>query len=99
MIRLNLGLYRKNIAVQRHDSHQRNCNRLTPGVDVGTRDLFEKELFALQVTRQLKQQNTRVLVEWKNTDTGMNWEMLSEETIPSNISKTLVCLKRTLSFQ
>jgi hypothetical protein len=88
-----------NIAVQRHDSHQRNCNRLTPGVNVVTRELFENELFALQVMRQLKQQSTPVLVEWKNTNTGMNWEMLSEETIPSNISETLVCLKRTLSFQ
>jgi len=55
-----MGLYRVIIAVQRDDSYQRNCNRLTPGVNVVTRDLFENELFALQVKRQLKQQNTRV---------------------------------------
>jgi hypothetical protein len=55
-----MGLYRMIIAVQRHNSHQRNCNRLKPGVNDVTRDLFEKGLFSLQVMRQLKQQNTPV---------------------------------------
>jgi len=46
-----MGMYRVIIAVQRDDSQQRNCNRLTPGVNVVTRDLFEKKIFALQVKR------------------------------------------------
>jgi len=87
------------IAAQRDDSLQSNCNGPTPGINVATRDLFENELFALQVMSQLKQQITRILVEWPNTDTGQNWEMLSEETILSNISKTLVCKKRIVSVQ
>jgi hypothetical protein len=35
----------------------------------------------LQVERQLNHQNTRILVEWQNLDTGQDWEMLSEETM------------------
>jgi len=50
-------------AAQRDDSHQSNCNGLTPGFNVVTRDLFENKLFALQVMGHLEQQNTRVLVE------------------------------------
>ena len=50
-------------AAQRDDSHQSNCNYLKSGVNVVARDLVEKEMFALQVMRQLRQQNTRVLVE------------------------------------
>jgi hypothetical protein len=86
-----MGLYRMIIPVQRDDSHHRNCNRLTPCVNIATSDLFEKEMFALQVNVHLEQQITRVQLEWKNTNTEQNWEMLSEETILSNISKTLVC--------
>jgi len=63
VVRLNTGLYRMIIAAQRDDSHQSNCNGLTPGVNVVTRDLFENEVFALQVERQLRQKNTLVLVE------------------------------------
>jgi hypothetical protein len=77
-----MGLYRMIMAAQRNDSHQNNCNRLSPYINVVTRNLFENELFALQVMSQLKQQIIRILVEWKNTDTGQNWEMLSEETNP-----------------
>jgi len=83
MVRLNIGLYRMIIAAQRYDSHKRKCVRLMPGVNVVTRFLFENELFALQVLGQLEQQNTRVLVELPNTNTGQNWEMLSEETLVS----------------
>ena len=63
MVRLNIGLYRMIIAAQRDDSHQSNCNPVTPGVNVVTRDLFENELFALQVMGQLEQQNIRIWVE------------------------------------
>ena len=70
MVRLNIGLYRMIIAAQRDDSHQSNCNLLNSVVNVVTRDLFENELFALQVVGQLEQQNTRVLVEWPNSNTG-----------------------------
>jgi len=58
-----MGLYRTIIAAQRDESHQRKCNRLMPGVNVVTRDLFENKPFALQVERLLQQQNTRILVE------------------------------------
>ena len=51
------------IAAKRDDSHQSNCNRLTSCVNAVARDLVENEMFALQVTRQLRHQNTRVLVE------------------------------------
>ena len=50
-------------AAQQDDSHQSNSNRLKSGVNDFTRDLVENELFALQVMRQLRQQNTRVLAE------------------------------------
>ena len=87
------------IAAQRDDSHQSNCNLLNSVVNVVTRDLFENELFALQVMGQLQQQNTWVLVELQNTNTGQNWERLSEKSLVSHISKVLVCLKHILSFQ
>ena len=70
VFRLNIGLYRMITAAQRDDSHQSNCNLLNSVVNVVTRDLFENELFALQVVGQLEQQNTRVLVEWPNSNTG-----------------------------
>ena len=50
-------------AAQQDDRHQSNSNRLKSGVKVFTRDLVQNELFALQVMRQLRQQNTRVLAE------------------------------------
>ena len=59
-----MALYRMIISPQRDDSHQSNCNRLTSGVNVFTRDLFEKEQFALHIIgKQLHHQNTRILVE------------------------------------
>jgi hypothetical protein len=58
-----MGLYRMIIAAQRNDSHQCNCNVLTTGFNVVTRDLVENELFALQVVSQLKHPITRILVE------------------------------------
>jgi len=86
-------------AAQRDDSHQSNCNCLKSGFSVVARDLVENELFALQVERQLRQQNTRVLVESLNSNTEQNLDMLSEETILSDGSKTSVCYKRTVSSQ
>ena len=60
VVRLNMALYRMITAAQRDVSHQRKCNRLMPCVNVVTRYLFENKLFALQVERQLQQQNTRI---------------------------------------
>jgi hypothetical protein len=55
-----MGLYRRIIAAEWDDSHQCNCNVLTTGFNVLTRDLVENELFALQVVSQLQHQNTRL---------------------------------------
>ena len=51
------------IAAKSDDIHQSNCSRLTSVVNVVTRDLVKNEPFALQVERQLKHQNTFILVE------------------------------------
>jgi len=50
-------------AAQRDDSHQSNCNYLKSGFNAFAKDLVENELFALQVERQLTQENTRIWVE------------------------------------
>ena len=86
-----MGLYRMIISAQQDDSHQSKFIRLKWIVNVVPRDMVYNKLFALQVERKLKRQSIRILVEWPNSDTEQNWEMLSEETILSNISKTLVC--------
>ena len=75
----------------KNDSYQSKSNRLTSDINAVTRDLVKNELFALQVERQLRKQNTRIWVEWPNSNTAQNRERLSEEIILSNISKILVC--------
>jgi len=62
-IKYGLLFYRTIIAAQRDDSHQSNCNRLRSGFNSVATDLVGNEMFALQVMRQLRHQNTRVLVE------------------------------------